>query len=61
VHVHWLVTAESARRGFVWLDLVALVAVGGLALGAAILLQRGKSTVAARDPRYAAALAYRSR
>jgi hypothetical protein len=61
VHLHWLVTAESQTTGFHWLDLAALVAVTGLTLGAAILLQRGKSTVAVRDPRYAAALAYRSR
>jgi hypothetical protein len=61
VHLHWLITAESERRGFDWLDAVALVAVAGLTVGTAILLQHGKSTVAHRDPRYAAALAYRSR
>lgn len=61
IHLHWLVTAGSERPGFAWLDLVALVAVAGLTFGFSVLLQRGKSSVAVADPRYAAALAYRSR
>jgi hypothetical protein len=61
VHVHWLVTAASAKPGYSWSDLVALIAVLAPAVGVCMFYQRGLSLAPTRDPRYAAAFLYDSR
>jgi hypothetical protein len=60
--VHWLV-APSARAGrfpLHWLDLAALLCVGGLSASAGLLSLRGRRLVPIHDPRLADAIAYHS-
>jgi hypothetical protein len=61
LHLHWFVAPESKTAAFDWLDGIALLSILPLTSAMCIWLQLGKPMVAARDPRYALSLQYRSR
>ena len=62
VDLHWLVLPALHPHGFSphWLDLAALLAVGGGAVAFAAWLLQGREPAPAEDPLYEAALRYRS-
>jgi hypothetical protein len=61
LHIHWLITPASREPGYSWLDLVALIAVLGIATGVCLFAQRGKALAPSFDPRYAQTFSYESR
>jgi len=60
--VHWLVGPAARPDSFPlhWLDLAALLCVGGLSASAGLLSLRGRRLVPIHDPRLAEAIAYHS-
>ena len=60
--VHWLVGPAGRPDTFPlhWLDLAALLCVGGLSASAGLLSLRGRRLVPIHDPRLAEAIAYHS-
>lgn len=60
--VHWIVAAARERpRPFSWMDLPALLGVGGLVVAFALWRQRGHLLAPIHDPRFPAALEYQAR
>ncbi len=59
--IHWLIAPErDLKRVFDWWDPVAVVAVAGLSLAAALWAQRGRLLAPVFDPRFAEAARYES-
>ena len=62
IDLHWLVVPEHAPRGFPyhWIDLGALLAIGGASAAFAALRLRGRRLVPINDPELPRALRYES-
>lgn len=59
--VHWIIAAARARpKPFSWLDLPAILAVGGFSLAWGIWRQRGVAVAPVYDPTFARSLEYES-
>jgi hypothetical protein len=61
VEVHWLIAPQRPGPAFVWTDLSALAAVGGLSVAFGLWLQRGHALAPVLDPRFQRATRYDSR
>ncbi|MCW5808602.1 MAG: hypothetical protein KIT31_39995 [Deltaproteobacteria bacterium] len=60
VDVYWIVMPARRLLPLHWIDLGALLAVGGVCVASAARRQHDESLVASRDPFFAAGAAYRS-
>jgi hypothetical protein len=61
LEVHWLIAPQRGGHPFRWLDLAALMGVGGLTVAFGLWLQRGHPLAPIGDPRLARATRYDSR